>query len=62
MPPKKASATQEVEDLLAKLLALNMWTAGAKQNAIAHAVGRGNTWVNDFLKDVPKPKSLKVKD
>jgi hypothetical protein len=57
MPAKKLPP---VEELLTKLLALNMWTAGASQATIAAAVGRGDKWVNDFLKGVPKPnKSAK---
>ena len=51
MPPKKAPP---VEELLAKLIALNMWTAGATQDAIAAAIGKSKGWVNDFLKGVPK--------
>jgi hypothetical protein len=56
MPPKKLPP---VEELLVKVLALNMWTAGATQIAIASAVGKGGKWVNDFLKGVPKPKTIK---
>jgi len=52
MPPKKLPP---VEELLTKLLALSLWTAGANQDTIAAAVGRGKKWVNDFLKGVPKP-------
>jgi len=61
MPPKKASPNENVEELLTKILALNLWKAGAKQMAIARAVGKGGKWVNDFLKGIPKsakaPKS-----
>lgn len=52
MPPKKLP---QVEELLTKILALNMWTAGATQDSIAAAVGKGKSWVNDFLQGVPKP-------
>lgn len=51
MPPRKAPP---VEELLAKLIAINMWTAGATQEAIAAALGKSKGWVNDFLKGVPK--------
>jgi hypothetical protein len=54
MPPKK---TPPAEELLTKLLALNMWTAGATQDAIAATLGKGKAWVNEFLKGVPKPPS-----
>jgi hypothetical protein len=46
----------EIEELLSKLLAINLWNAGASQNKIASAVGKSPNWVNDFLKGVPKPK------
>jgi len=55
MPRKKPTPTDQTE-LLTKLLAINMWTAGANQIAIARAVGKGGGWVNDFLKGVPKSK------
>jgi len=61
MPPKKATPYENVEELLSKILALNLWMAGAKQTAIARAVGKGSDWVNGFLKGIPKlakpPKS-----
>jgi len=57
MPRKKATPNEQIEELLCKLLAITMWTAGAKQMAIARAVGRGGKWVNDFLKGIPKRKS-----
>jgi hypothetical protein len=55
MPPKKQTPNDGVEELLSKLVAINLWTAGASQNTIAHAVGKSATWVNHFLKGVPKP-------
>jgi hypothetical protein len=54
MPPKKARPDENVEELLTKILALNLWIAGANQMAIARAVGKGGKWVNDFLKGIPK--------
>ncbi len=56
MPRKKQTANVQVEELLSKLLTISLWTAGASQNTIARAVGKSATWVNAFLKDVPKPK------
>jgi hypothetical protein len=55
MPRKKLTPNDDVVELLTKLLAINMWKAGASQAVIARAVGRGLTWVNGFLKGVPKP-------
>ena len=55
MPRKKPTPADQI-DLLTKLLAVSMWTAGANQIAIARAVGKGGGWVNSFLKGVPKPK------
>jgi hypothetical protein len=55
MPPKKRTSNTEVEELLSKLIAITMWSAGASQGKIARAVGKSTNWVNDFLKGVPKP-------
>lgn len=57
--PKNVNSKQDVEELLSKLIALNMWTAGATQDAIARGLGKGKAWVNDFLKGVPKSKVSK---
>lgn len=56
MPRKKQSPSDQVAELLSKLVAINLWNAGTSQNTIARAVGKSATWVNDFLKGVPKPK------
>jgi len=56
MSDKKEINTDRVEELLAKLVTVNLWTAGASQNTIARAVGKSATWVNAFLKGVPKSK------
>ena len=55
MPPKKRTTNTAVEELLSKLIAITMWTAGAGQAKIARALGKSINWVNDFLKGVPKP-------
>lgn len=59
MPPKKRTANDQVEELLSKLIAVNLWLAGAAQGKIASAIGKSATWVNDLLKGVPKPKKSK---
>lgn len=59
MPGKKRTPNDKVEDLLSKLVAINLWIAGAGQGKIARAVGKSPNWVNDFLKGVPKPKKSK---
>jgi len=56
MPRKKQTPNNEVEELLSKVVAINLWNAGANQNTIARAVGKSATWVNEFLKGVPKPR------
>jgi hypothetical protein len=56
MPGKKPTPNDEVEELLSKLVAINLWNAGAPQANIARAVGKSPNWVNSFLKGVPKPK------
>ncbi len=59
MAGKKRTPNEEVEELLSKLVAINLWSAGANQKKIARAVGKSPNWVNDLLKDVPKPKNSK---
>jgi hypothetical protein len=54
MSAKKEISNDRVEELLAKLVAVNLWKIGANQNTIARAVGKSATWVNAFLKGVPK--------
>ena len=57
MPGKKRTSNTEVEELLSKLIAINLWSAGASQTKIAKAVGKSPNWVNGFLKGVPKPSA-----
>jgi len=57
MPPKKATEYEQIEELLCKLIAINMWTAGAPHSAIKRVVGKGGTWVGDTLEGIPKRKS-----
>jgi len=56
MPRKKETPNDKTEELLAKLLVITLWSAGASQNAIARAAGKSTTWVNKCLKGIPKPK------
>jgi hypothetical protein len=59
MPGKKRTPNDQVEELLSKLVAINLRNAGASQGKIARAVGKSPNWVNDFLKGIPKPKKSK---
>lgn len=43
-----------VEELLQKLLVLQMFSLGATQEKTAKVVGRSKQWVNDILKGMPK--------
>lgn len=56
MPRQKKIQNEQVEELLSKLIAISLWSAGTSQDAIARAVGKSKTWVNAFLKGVPKSK------
>jgi len=56
MPGKKQTPNDQIEELLAKLLTINLWSRGTSQDKIARAIGKSKTWVNQFLKGVPKPK------
>jgi hypothetical protein len=53
--PRKNLTPDDQNELLTKLLVVNLWTAGASQVTISKAVGRGTIWVNKFLLGVPKP-------
>ena len=59
MPPKKPTPNDQIEELLTKLVAINLWTAGASQDVIAARVGKGKLWVNEFVQGVPKPPAAK---
>jgi hypothetical protein len=56
--PRKKRTPDTVEELLSKLIAVNLWNTGASQGKIARAIGKSPNWVNDFLKGVPKPPRL----
>jgi hypothetical protein len=62
MPPKNDASNSKVEELLNKLIAINMWTADATQDVIAARLGKSKGWVNNFLRGVPKSKSSKLKE
>ena len=46
----------KLEDLLQKLIVLQMFALGASHDRIAKVVGRQKLWVNTVLKGVPRPK------
>jgi hypothetical protein len=54
MAQKKKTADDRVEQLLSKILALNLWLAGAPQSKIARALGKSKQSVNEFLKGIPR--------
>jgi hypothetical protein len=56
MPRKKQTPNDQVEELLSKLLAIDLWTARATQGTIARVLGKSPNWVNDLLKGIPKPR------
>ncbi|HEX6681096.1 MAG TPA: hypothetical protein VF063_10655 [Gaiellaceae bacterium] len=43
-----------VEELLQKLLVVQMFSMGASQEKIAKVVGRQKLWVNGILKGIPR--------
>jgi plasmid maintenance system antidote protein VapI len=45
---------QRVEELLQKLLVLQMFSMGATQAKMAKVVGRQKQWVNEILKGIPR--------
>ncbi len=42
------------DELLEKLLLLQLFSLGATQSQIARFMGKSKTWVNDLLKNLPK--------
>jgi hypothetical protein len=44
----------KVEELLQKLVVLQMFSMGATQDKIAKTVGRQRQWVTDLLKGLPR--------
>jgi hypothetical protein len=55
MAKRKELGTKEAE-LLEKLLVLQLYSLGATQSQIARFMGKGNSWVNDLMKGLPKLK------
>jgi hypothetical protein len=50
----KAEATEvPSEELLRKLLAVNLYMAGANYTSIARTIGKGKTWVVATLRGLP---------
>ena len=48
----------KAEELLQKLIVLQMFALGASQDKIAKVVGRQKLWVNTILKGIPpRPKT-----
>jgi hypothetical protein len=45
---------QRVEELLQKLLVLQMFSMGATQAKTAKVVGRSKQWVNEILKGIER--------
>jgi hypothetical protein len=54
MPKNRQDSSDRTVELLEKLLAFQLHALGVGQSRIATAVGKGKTWVNDLLRDVPK--------
>lgn len=48
--------SQKVEELVQKLLVLQMFSLGATQQKTAKVVGRSKAWVNEILKGIPKDR------
>jgi hypothetical protein len=54
MPKSSRAEDSKVEELLQKLLVLQLFSMGASQDKIAKVVGRQKLWVNTILKGIPK--------
>jgi hypothetical protein len=53
-PPPADDSMGNIEELLQKMLVLQMFSMGATQDKIAKAVGRQKLWVNTLLKGIPR--------
>ena len=54
MPEPRRVEGDRVEELLQKLLVLQMFAMGTPQDKIAKVVGRQKLWVNTVLKGIPR--------
>jgi len=54
MPRSGRVEGDKLEELLQKLLVLQMFSMGATQDKIAKVVGRQKMWVNTVLKGIPR--------
>lgn len=57
MAKRAGAETEKVEELLQKLLVIQMFSIGASQEKIAKVVGRQKLWVNGILKGIPRKAS-----
>lgn len=44
----------DLTEMLARVLAVQLYVVGASQGSIARAVGKSKTWVNTLLRGIPK--------
>jgi hypothetical protein len=54
MPKSGRGEDGKVEELLQKLLVLQMYAMGVPQDKIAKTVGRQRQWVTELLKGMPR--------
>jgi hypothetical protein len=54
MPNLRGQSVDPVEELLQKLLVVQLFSLGATQEKIAKVVGRQKLWVNGILKGLPR--------
>jgi hypothetical protein len=54
VPKTSKTASSKSEELLQKILAVQMHGLGATQDQIARIVGKQKLWVNALLKGVPR--------
>lgn len=54
---KRGPGGDQTEELLQKLLVLQLHALGTSQDKIARVVGRQKLWVNDLLKGIPRGAS-----
>ena len=50
----KDTSLERLAELLERQIALDLHFHGANQNTIARVLQKSKSWVNDFLKGVPK--------
>lgn len=59
MPRRRVQTESRSVELLERMVLLQLHMLGASQDSIARVLGKSKAWVNNCLRDIPKPKKGK---